>query len=73
MNIEFVLPNEIEKRSFEIIGQELAEMGIELDSEQEPITKRVIHTTTSFEQPMEMSKNSRKSGERRFITLSYTS
>ncbi len=49
MNIEFVLPNEIEKRSFEIIGQELAEMGIELDSEQEPITKRVIHTSADFD------------------------
>ncbi len=48
-NIEFVLPTEIEKRSFEIIGKELAEMGITLDPEQEPVTKRVIHTSADFE------------------------
>ncbi len=49
MNIEFVLPNEIEKRSFEIIGNELEKMGITLDAEQEPITKRVIHTSADFD------------------------
>ncbi|MCR5580226.1 MAG: precorrin-8X methylmutase [Pseudobutyrivibrio sp.] len=49
MNIEFVLPNEIEKRSFEIIGEELTNMGITLDKEQEPITKRVIHTSADFD------------------------
>lgn len=49
MNIEFVLPNEIEKRSFEIIGNELEKMGIVLDEEQEPITKRVIHTSADFD------------------------
>ncbi|WP_028235298.1 precorrin-8X methylmutase [Pseudobutyrivibrio sp. MD2005] len=49
MNIEYVLPNEIEKRSFEIIGQELSQMGITLDKEQEPVTKRVIHTSADFD------------------------
>ncbi len=48
-NIEFVLPGEIEKRSFEIIGQELLEMGIEIPKDQEPITKRVIHTSADFD------------------------
>lgn len=47
--IEFVLPNEIEKRSFEIIGQELDTMGIELDEIEEPVTKRVIHTSADFD------------------------
>ena len=49
MKIEYILPNEIEKRSFEIIGQELAEMGIVLPAEQEKITKRVIHTSADFD------------------------
>ncbi len=48
-NIEYVLPNDIEKRSFEIIGQELLEQGIVLDKEQEPVTKRVIHTSADFD------------------------
>ena len=47
--IEFVLPNEIEKRSFEIIGQELQTMGIELNPIEEPVTKRVIHTSADFD------------------------
>lgn len=48
-NIEYYLPHEIEGRSFEIIGEELDMMGIVLDKEQEPITKRVIHTSADFE------------------------
>ena len=48
-NIEFVLPGEIEKRSFEIIGNELAEMGITIPDEQAPVTKRVIHTSADFD------------------------
>ncbi|QFJ55960.1 precorrin-8X methylmutase [Pseudobutyrivibrio xylanivorans] len=48
-NIEYVLPSEIEKRSFEIIGQELKTLGITLDPIQEPVTKRVIHTSADFE------------------------
>jgi len=48
-DIEFVLPTEIEKRSFEIIGQELINMGISLNPIEEPITKRVIHTSADFD------------------------
>lgn len=47
--IEHVLPADIEKRSFEIISQELGERGILLPPEQEMITKRVIHTSADFE------------------------
>lgn len=47
--IEYMLPQEIEKRSFEIITQELKERGIELPKEQAPVTKRVIHTSADFE------------------------
>lgn len=49
MDIEFVKPGEIEKRSFEIIGQELAQRGITLPAEEEAVTKRVIHTTADFD------------------------
>ena len=48
-NIEFVKPEEIEKRSFEIIAKELAEKGITLPEEQDMITRRVIHTSADFE------------------------
>ncbi len=40
---------EIEKRSFEIISQELAARNIVLPPEQELITKRVIHTSADFD------------------------
>lgn len=40
---------EIEKRSFEIISQELAARNITLPLDQELITKRVIHTSADFE------------------------
>lgn len=40
---------EIEKRSFEIISQELAARNITLPPDQELITKRVIHTSADFE------------------------
>ena len=43
-----VLPQDIEKESFRIIGEELDKMGISIPKEQEPITKRVIHTTADF-------------------------
>lgn len=45
--LEQVLPSEIEKRSFEIISEELS--GYAFAKEQEPIIKRVIHTTADFE------------------------
>lgn len=44
-----VKPGEIEGKSFEIIGEELKQRGIVLPKEQEPVTKRVIHTTADFE------------------------
>lgn len=47
--VEKVRPDEIEKRSFEIISKELEKRGIVLPSEQEMITKRVIHTSADFE------------------------
>lgn len=51
MNIEFenVLPAEIEKRSFEIITEELARDGIILPEEKAPIIKRCIHTSADFD------------------------
>ena len=42
-----LLPEEIEKRSFEIITKELG--GILLDEEQAFVMKRVIHTTADFD------------------------
>ena len=57
--IERLLPEEIEKRSFDIIAEELKERGIELPFEQEMITKRVIHTSADFDyaDTMTYSKN----------------
>ena len=49
MNIEYVLPNEIEKRSFEIIDEELDKLGIKLKSDEELVTKRAIHTSADFD------------------------
>ena len=43
-----VLPQDIEKESFRIIGEELQAMGVVLPEDQEPVTKRVIHTTADF-------------------------
>ena len=42
---EIVLPQDIEKRSFEIIESELT---VAIDDEKKPIVKRVIHTTADF-------------------------
>ena len=47
--IEQVLPSEIEKRSFEIITEELKEMGKILCPETELIVKRCVHTSADFE------------------------
>lgn len=47
--IEHLLPEEIEKRSFEIITEELKKRGISFPPEQEMITKRVIHTSADFD------------------------
>ena len=47
IDLENVLPAEIERRSFEIIEQEL--YGRILDLDKAPIIKRVIHTSADFE------------------------
>ena len=47
--IERLLPEEIEKRSFEIITEELNKQGIVLPKENESIIKRAIHTSADFE------------------------
>lgn len=47
MELEHLLPQEIEKRSFEIITEELA--GKQLNPEHELIIKRCIHTTADFD------------------------
>ena len=49
MNFETVKPAEIEKRSFEIITQELEAAGIRLDKTLAPVIKRCIHTSADFE------------------------
>lgn len=47
MKIENILPAEIERRSFEIITEELG--NIQLDRANADVIKRVIHTTADFE------------------------
>ena len=49
MNFETVKPEEIEKRSFEIITSELEEKGIVLPKENELVIKRCIHTSADFD------------------------
>ena len=72
--LERVLPGEREKRSFEIITEELGERV--LDPENELVIKRVIHTTADFdyadslifsEHAVELAKAAIKEGVR-FIT-----
>ena len=46
---EWVKPSEIEKRSFEIIGRELEQMGIVLPEETAPVVLRCIHTSADFD------------------------
>ncbi len=43
-----VSPENIEAESFRIIGEELKAQGIVIPREEEPVTKRVIHTTADF-------------------------
>ena len=47
--IEYLQPGEIEKRSFEIISDELIRRGISIPPDEEMITKRVIHTSADFD------------------------
>ena len=42
-------PSEIEKKSFEIIGEELERLNTSFTPELEPIIKRVIHTSADFD------------------------
>lgn len=42
-------PQEIERRSFEIIAAELEEVGIRLSGEEAPVIRRCIHTTADFD------------------------
>ena len=49
LKFEYVRPEDIEKRSFEIIASEIAERGIKLDPKIAPVLMRVIHTTADFD------------------------
>ncbi len=49
MQIEHILPSDIEKRSFEIIRKELAQSGVSVPKAVEQTVVRVIHTTADFE------------------------
>ncbi len=49
MEIEIVRPEEIEKRSFAIISEELKAQGMTLPEDQEAVTKRCIHTSADFD------------------------
>ncbi len=49
MKIEIVRPEEIEKKSFAIISDELKAQGITLPKDQEAVTKRCIHTSADFD------------------------
>lgn len=47
INLEHVLPEDIEKRSFEIIESEL--QGVVIAPLEKPVVKRVVHTTADFD------------------------
>lgn len=47
VKLQEVLPADIEKRSFEIISREMGD--VKLDPLEEPIVKRVIHTSADFD------------------------
>ena len=49
LKIENVLPNDIERRSMQIIDEELSALGIALDPAQAPVIKRCIHTSADFD------------------------
>ena len=49
IQLEQVLPGDIERRSFEIIQEELSLQGIHLEPENEMVIKRAIHTTADFD------------------------
>ena len=47
VNLQVVQPRDIERRSFQIIGEELGDLGLDKQSEQ--VVKRVIHATADFD------------------------
>ncbi len=49
MELEYVLPGDIERRSFEIIAGELQDRGIELPGDSRLVIMRAIHTTADFD------------------------
>ena len=49
VELEHVLPADIEKTSFSIIDRELNEAGISVEEALRPVIYRVIHTTADFE------------------------
>lgn len=49
LKLEYVRPEDIEKRSFEIIASEIAERGVVLDPKIAPVMMRAIHTTADFD------------------------
>lgn len=62
MELEYVLPSEIEKRSFEIIEEELKNRNIILPEQEKPVTMRVIHTSADFDyaETLKFSENAVK-------------
>lgn len=62
MELEYVLPSEIEKRSFEIIEEELKSRNIILPEQEKPVTMRVIHTSADFDyaETLKFSENAVK-------------
>lgn len=49
MNVQHVLPSDIEKTSLSIIEDTLKEMGADIPEENLAVVKRVIHTTADFD------------------------
>jgi len=49
MEIEHILPSEIEARSFEIITEELGLKNVVIDEDKAFLIKRAIHTTADFD------------------------
>ncbi len=49
MKIEHVAPEDIEKRSFEIISEELERRGVAIPADKAFVVKRAIHTTADFD------------------------
>jgi precorrin-8X/cobalt-precorrin-8 methylmutase len=54
--IERLLPEEIEKKSFEIITMELEKRGLKISEEEAMITKRVIHTLCYSKDAIKIAK-----------------